>query len=229
MATSSTQAWSFGDGRFSFTAPLGQAPTVGTPVVVTRPDGRELLGQVGRTVLAEGPGVMTADVGDVQVLGDGDLVASLGEVDSRTDPFAGGRVATAPAPILRGWLESRLGNGARLDLGTARPAALGAVQLAAAGFTRHTFLCGQSGSGKTYTLGLLIEQLLLRTDLKVIVIDPNSDYVHATEIDRGELTEEEQRRAEELPDRVRIFRHHGANSLRVRYGRLPLEQQALAL
>src|SRR4051794_23183539 len=152
MATSSTQAWSFGDGRFSFTAPLGQAPTVGTPVVVSRPDGRELLGQVGRTVLAEGPSVMTADVHDVQILGDGDLVASLGDGGPLTDPFAGGQVATAPAPLLRGWLESRFGNTARLDLGSARPVSLGAVQLAAAGFTRHTFLCGQSGSGKTYAL-----------------------------------------------------------------------------
>src|SRR3954466_16396234 len=229
MTTASTQAWSFGDGRFSFTAPLGQAPTVGTPVVVTMPDGRDLLGQVGRTVLAEGSGVVAGDVRDVQILGDGDLVASLGEGGPLTDPFAGGQVATAPAPVLRGWLESRLGSTARLDLGTARPAGLGAVQLAAAGFTRHTFLCGQSGSGKTYTLGLLIEQLLLRTDLKVVVFDPNSDYVHATQIDSDGLSGEEQRRADALPDTVRVFRHHGANSLRVRYGRLPLEQQALAL
>src|SRR5436309_111257 len=97
VTTSSTQAWSFGDGRFSFTAPLGQAPTVGTPVVVTGPDGHELLGQVGRTVLADGPGVVTSDVRDVQVLGDGDLVASLADSGPLTDPFAGGQVATAPA------------------------------------------------------------------------------------------------------------------------------------
>jgi hypothetical protein len=229
MTTSSTQAWSFGDGRFSFIAPLGQAPTVGTPVVVTAPDGRDLLGQVGRTVLAEGSAVASGAVSDVQVLGDGDLVATLADAGSRTDPFAGGQVATAPAPVLRAWLDLQLGNTARLDLGTARPAALGPVQLAAAGFTRHTFLCGQSGSGKTYTLGLLIEQLLLRTDLKIIVIDPNSDYVHVTEMDADGLSGEERRRAEALPDTVRIFRHHGVHRLRVRYGRLPLEQQALAL
>ena len=45
-------AWSFGDGRFTYTAPMAQAPTVGTPVVLTPPDGRQLLGQVTRTVLA---------------------------------------------------------------------------------------------------------------------------------------------------------------------------------
>ena len=27
------------------------------------------------------------------------------------------------------------------------------------GFGRHTFLCGQSGSGKTYSLGVLLERV----------------------------------------------------------------------
>jgi len=51
------------------------------------------------------------------------------------------------------------------------------ARIDAAGFDRHTFLCGQSGSGKTYSLGLVLEQLLLCTDLRVVVIDPNSDFV----------------------------------------------------
>ena len=34
--------------------------------------------------------------------------------------------------------------------------------LDAGGFDRHTFFCGQSGSGKTYALGVVLEQLLLR-------------------------------------------------------------------
>src|SRR3954447_7447358 len=90
VTTSSTQAWSFGDGRFSFTAPLGQAPTVGTPLVVTKPDGRERLAEGARPVVAEVRGVMTADVGHVQTGGDGDLVASLSDSEPLTDPFAGG-------------------------------------------------------------------------------------------------------------------------------------------
>lgn len=47
----------------------------------------------------------------------------------------------------------------------------------ATGFDRHTFLCGQSGSGKTYSLGVILERLLLETDLRLIIIDPNSDFV----------------------------------------------------
>jgi DNA helicase HerA-like ATPase len=44
-------------------------------------------------------------------------------------------------------------------------------------FNRHTFWCGQSGSGKTYALGVVLERLLLHTGLPLLVLDPNSDYV----------------------------------------------------
>ena len=57
--------------------------------------------------------------------------------------------------------------------------------LRADGFDRHTFLCGQSGSGKTYALGLLLEQLILQTDLNIIIIDPNSDFVRLGELRQG--------------------------------------------
>ena len=55
------------------------------------------------------------------------------------------------------------------------------VELDATGFSRHTFLCGQSGSGKSYTTGLLLEQLLLETDLPIVVLDPNSDATRLRE------------------------------------------------
>jgi len=230
MAGRAPEAWSFGDGRFTFIAPLAEAPTVGTPVVITTPDGRTLLGQVGRTVLAEGATAASEDTSHLQTLGDGAIVAVLDTGSSGdADPFVGAVVTTAPQPVYQGWIEKRLGRTARLELGTARPASLGAVHLAADGFTRHTFLCGQSGSGKTYTLGLLLEQLLLRTDLRIVVLDPNSDYVRITEMNTEGLDPEALRRAEALPDTVRVFRSTGPNPLRVRYGRLPLQQKALVL
>ncbi|WP_374007403.1 ATP-binding protein [Leifsonia sp. LS-T14] len=43
-------------------------------------------------------------------------------------------------------------------------------------FNRHTFWCGQSGSGKTYALGVVLEQLLLHTGLPVTILDPNADF-----------------------------------------------------
>jgi len=54
--------------------------------------------------------------------------------------------------------------------------------LDAGGFGRHTFLCGQSGSGKTYSLGVVLEQLLLETDLRIVVLDPNSDFARLGEL-----------------------------------------------
>lgn len=45
------------------------------------------------------------------------------------------------------------------------------------GFNRHTFLCGQSGSGKTYSLGVILERLLTETGLRLVILDPNSDFV----------------------------------------------------
>ena len=50
---------------------------------------------------------------------------------------------------------------------------------------RHTFWCGQSGSGKTYALGVLLERILLTTRLPMVVFDPNSDFVRSRRDDLG--------------------------------------------
>jgi uncharacterized protein len=55
------------------------------------------------------------------------------------------------------------------------------VGLLAHRLNRHTFWCGQSGSGKTYALGVALEQVLMRTRLPVVVLDPNSDFVRLGE------------------------------------------------
>jgi type IV secretory pathway VirB4 component len=54
--------------------------------------------------------------------------------------------------------------------------------LDAGGFDRHTFFCGQSGSGKTYALGTVLERLLLETSLRIVVLDPNSDFVRLDDV-----------------------------------------------
>ena len=51
------------------------------------------------------------------------------------------------------------------------------AKVRSAGFSRHTFMCGQSGSGKTYTTGVLFERLLMGSTLDAVVLDPNSDHV----------------------------------------------------
>lgn len=65
---------------------------------------------------------------------------------------------------------------AELPIGT-RFGADEPAHLLAPRLNRHTFWCGQSGSGKTYALGVLLEQVLLHTRLPLVILDPNSDFV----------------------------------------------------
>jgi hypothetical protein len=109
------------------------------------------------------------------------------------------------------------------------------ARISGAGFDRHTFLCGQSGSGKTFALGVLLERLLLETDLRLLVIDPNSDFVHLA-----------QPRASPAPDRADWERYsartagivvlrptergsHNADALRIRLSDLNRIEQGLVL
>ncbi|KQQ65343.1 ATP-binding protein [Microbacterium sp. Leaf320] len=77
------------------------------------------------------------------------------------------------------------------------------VSLDAERFNRHTFWCGQSGSGKTYALGVVLEQLLLRTELPLLILDPNADFVrmHTVRDSVGPDVRERLRNLE-----VRVFR-----------------------
>jgi len=51
---------------------------------------------------------------------------------------------------------------------------------------RHTFWCGQSGSSKTYALGVALgvalEQIIAHPALPVVIFDPNADFVHLGEM-----------------------------------------------
>jgi hypothetical protein len=92
-------------------------------------------------------------------------------------PFHDAMVRRATPAEVKRWLDSTRPDHARLAVGELALARGVPFALDAAGFGRHTFLCGQSGSGKTYSLGVLLEQLLMETSLRVVVLDPNSDYV----------------------------------------------------
>lgn len=73
----------------------------------------------------------------------------------------------------------------RMEVGYASGAEPGKVrvQLQPKGFRRHTFMCGQSRSGKTFALGVILEQLLLAKDgSRIIILDPNSDFVRLNRI-----------------------------------------------
>jgi uncharacterized protein len=96
-------------------------------------------------------------------------------------PFHDASVRPASPDEVGAWLETTRPDGAQLEVGELALAAGVPLRLDAGGFGRHTFLCGQSGSGKTYSLGVLLERLLMETNLRVVVLDPNSDYVRLGE------------------------------------------------
>lgn len=158
------------DGRrFAGDIPLDEQLLVGHFVLVRTPHRGRLLGQIvekavaGRT--ARVTGVLRASLGPDGV---------MGEVVPRT--FVGGQFEPVTADVLHAY---QAYCGADMPVGRTGAGIDGEVPalLRRSGFNRHTFLCGQSGSGKTYALGVLLEQLLAETALRLLVIDPNGDFV----------------------------------------------------
>jgi uncharacterized protein len=106
-------------------------------------------------------------------------------LDGDRTPFHDALVRPAEPASVAAWLERVAPRRARLPVGELALAPGVPLALDAGGFDRHTFMCGQSGSGKTYSLGVMLEQLLLETSLRVVVLDPNSDYVRMGELRAG--------------------------------------------
>ncbi|WP_433167079.1 ATP-binding protein [Kribbella sp. CA-247076] len=102
-------------------------------------------------------------------------------LDDGARPFHDAVVRPARSDEIADWLTANRPQRAVLEIGEHLLAPGVPANLDAGGFNRHTFLCGQSGSGKTYSLGLVLERLLVETDLRLVVLDPNSDYVRLAE------------------------------------------------
>jgi uncharacterized protein len=222
------------DGRtFGYRVAVGShAPPPGDFVALVDGDTRRL-GQVITQALVtrEGPGVGASVAGeslsgdgalDLQarvqmrvVEGEGIVLSGDGEpfVDATVEPAHGDEIAAAgPA-----------GRNAELTIGTILASGADDVpaRIDAGGFNRHTFLCGQSGSGKTYSLGLVLERLLLDTELRMVIIDPNSDFVRLRDV-RADADPALAARLEELAPRilVRSPAAEGDERLRIRFAEL---------
>jgi hypothetical protein len=98
-------------------------------------------------------------------------------IDGDLGPFHDALIRVATETEVQAWQQRSAPHRARLWLGELALVPGVPCLADAGGFSRHTFLCGQSGSGKTYSLGVILERLLMETDLRVIVLDPNSDFV----------------------------------------------------
>ena len=142
-------------------------------------------------------------------------------------PFHDAMVRPAEPAEVAAWLERRAPRRARLAVGELALAPGVPLALDAGGFDRHTFMCGQSGSGKTYALGVMLEQLLLETGLRIVVLDPNSDYVRMREV-RAEVEEPLAARYREAAAGIAVHRAGAAGTERLRLRLAELEPAAQA-
>jgi DNA helicase HerA-like ATPase len=181
--------------------------------------------------------------------GTGVLLGKVGEngftPTANTDTFQRAGIALADAEMVSRYLASASSKEASLPIGQALYVdGHAAVRLNAGGFNRHTFLCGQSGSGKTFALGIILEQLLLETDLRMVVIDPNSDFIslnqlrtldEVNQLRSTPLSEETytqvSKRYEQAANDLRVFRpitlsDSPENNLCVRFSDLSRDEQS---
>lgn len=247
-ATDDQRVWSVDGATFRFDVVTSDPIPPGGHVELTLPDGARLVGQITSVAPSErpGPSIVLDDswlgagvAAEVRVpircvTGAGSVLGELvdgGVVPPERRTFDDATLVTAADGTVAALLDGRDG-GLRFGtlLGSDVP-----VELSAAGLGRHTFVCGQSGSGKTYSIGKLVEQVLLRTSLPVVALDPNSDYVTLTtprEVgDTGLDPAEYDRQCAQLADlapQVPVF-GGDRDRLAVRFGRLTPAEQAMVL
>ncbi len=158
------------------------------------------------------------------------MVRGTGVVyDGDGAPFHDGVMRPALPREVQAWLEKVRPARVDLEIGELRLAPGVPLRLDAGGFDRHTFLCGQSGSGKTYSLGVMLEQLLLETSLRMVVLDPNSDFVALGRTREGVASDVVDRHRERAGVVVRQAADGGGERLRLRFADLDPRVQAAVL
>lgn len=224
-------AFSFDGRTVEFTVDFDTAAPLGGYMEIDPAGGGTLLAQVVER-RAEGDESARSIAGIAQVIGSLAADGTIGR--GGVEPFASGTVRPASAEVIQRHLDSAWPGDATLDIGRmGRDPDAPPARLRARGFSRHTFLCGQSGSGKTYTLGVVLEQLLVHSTLPVVVLDPNSDHVHLGEVDPAAVDGPDgdpfARRLAEIGADVHVFGNGRDLTMRVHFGGLPLDQQATVL
>jgi len=136
-------------------------------------------------------------------------------IDGHLAPFHDALIRVATETEVQDWQQRTAPHRARLWLGELALAGGVPCLADAGGFSRHTFLCGQSGSGKTYSLGVILEQLLMETDLRLIVLDPNSDFVRLHRLRSG-ADPALARRYERAAGAIAVYSAHASGERRLR-------------
>jgi hypothetical protein len=216
------------DGRrFTFQASLhGLRLMVGDYVTI----GADRLGHVH---LVEEASIDPAQLGVPGAAPGGLVSAARGHglvLEGPETPFHDEPFAAADPSVVEEWIERTRPRRAVLDVGALSRLPTVRFGLDAGGFDRHTFFCGQSGSGKTYALGTVLERLLMETSLRIVVLDPNSDFVRLGEVRDGvaaPVAESYRRAAAGVG--VRRAGERGTERLHVRFTDCAADEQAATL
>ncbi|WP_425956838.1 ATP-binding protein [Xylanimonas sp. McL0601] len=149
-------------------------------------------------------------------------------LDRDQRPFHQAQVRPATDEEAGAWFARQRPHRAALTVGELLLAHGVPANLDAGGFNRHTFMCGQSGSGKTYSLGVVLEQLILKTKLRLVILDPNSDYVHLAD-SRPALDADTGAAYRDAAAKVQVWGHESDPPLRLRFMDLDPAAQAAIL
>ncbi len=180
-------------------------------------------------------GMRLGQVTDISLGAPGPSGRRLARVEGRVldgpgGSFDGATTRAAAAGEVAALLERTRPPRAELHVGTLTFAPEIGLALDAGAFRRHTFLCGQSGSGKTYALGTILERLLLETRLRIVILDPNSDFVHLAEPRADTAAEIAQAYADAVGDVVvRRAGDAGRDRLHVRFRDFDAAEQGACL
>jgi DNA helicase HerA-like ATPase len=219
------------DGRrFEFQAPLKG--------LVLPPGGYVMLGdRLGQVLSVRLEQVDAAEVGWAGTGGGPEVRSKLAIRAARGEgvilggdgaPFHDAAIRPATAEEVAAHLAEHAGRRAQLPVGELRLAPGVPFALDAGGFDRHTFFCGQSGSGKTYSLGVVLEQLLLETSLRIVILDPNSDMTRLHEVRAG-VDDATAERWRAVAEGIDIRTGSGADRLCLRLRELGRDAQAAML
>jgi hypothetical protein len=188
--------------------------------------GRQRLGQIidlgVRSIQAEAQGPDGGTTSIVVRLAEGTGIV----LDSDGTPFHDAAVRPAESAEVGAWFAAAFPARAELVVGELMLAPGVPAVLDAGGLNRHTFMCGQSGSGKTYSLGLLLERVLAETSLRIVILDPNSDYVGLGRV-RDDADASQAARYAHVPPSVTVWGGESADRpLRVGFAELAPATQA---
>jgi DNA helicase HerA-like ATPase len=197
--TESRQAvWSIDGRSFRLRADASAAWRIGDYLSVTDGSGSRRLGMLE-----------TVDpVTETGIAGSGTLFEVGGQQSSQ--PFRTFELSKSQSTAIQDFYRS-----ASLGMGSLLAAPDVMAGLMPAKLNRHTFWCGQSGSGKTYALGVALERILVQTRLPIVIFDANSDFVRLNtprdDADPGEA-------AALMSRDIRVLRPgDGKDSLRIRF------------